>query len=63
MLGFLYLRNKVKKDEIFRKEWEEKYKELDIDFQFLWKFVNLPDTSFAKIIGFCFTFKRIRYAI
>ncbi len=54
MLGFLYLRNKVKKDEIFRKEWEEKYKELDIDFQFLWKFVNLPDTSFAKIIGFCF---------
>jgi hypothetical protein len=54
VFGFLYLRNKVKKDEKFRKEWEEKYKELDIDFQFLWKFVNLPDTSFAKIISFCF---------
>ena len=58
MLGFLYLRNKVKKDEIFRKEWEEKYKELDIDFQFLWKFVNL---HLLKLLAFAsFNKKLIR---
>ena len=44
----------VKKNNKFREEWEKKYKELDIDFQYLWRVVNLPEASFAKIISFCF---------
>ena len=54
VFGFLYLRNMVKKNNKFREEWEKKYKELDIDFQYLWRVVNLPEASFAKIISFCF---------
>ena len=40
-------------NEAFRKKWEEKYKELDIVYQFIWKAMLLPDTAFAKIIKYC----------
>ena len=54
LFGFIYLRDIIRKDEKFREKWQKKYKELDIDFQYLWRVVNLPDASFAKIISFCF---------
>ena len=54
VFGFFLLRRIVRSDEEFREKWNKKYKQLDIDFQFMWRMVNLPDASFANIIKFCF---------
>ena len=48
------LRNKIKNDGNFKKTWNEKYNTLPLEFQFLWRTVNLPDAAFAQIIRFCF---------
>ena len=53
---FFMMRHLVKnvKYEKFKKEWENKYKELNIAYQFIWRAINLPDAIFAKIIKYCF---------
>ena len=54
LFGFFLLRRIVRSDEKFREKWNKKYKQLDIDFQYIWRMINLPDASFANIIQFCF---------
>ena len=54
VFGFFLLRKIVKGNKKFKEEWDEKYRGLDIDYQYMWKMVNLPDNSFSKIIQFCF---------
>ena len=53
LFWFFMMRRLINKDEAFRKKWEEKYKQLDIVYQFIWKAMLLPDTAFAKIIKYC----------
>ena len=54
LFKFFVLRKMAKENEQFKEKWNNKYKELDIDFRYLWNTVNLPDAIFAKIIKYCF---------
>ncbi len=53
LFGFFLMRNWIKKNEKFKQEWDNKYKELDIEYQYIWRAINLPDAVFAKIIKYC----------
>ena len=53
--GLFSLKFKSNKDKNFRNIWDKKFKELPIDYKFLWKAVNLPDNckySFYLIIKY-----------
>jgi hypothetical protein len=50
---YFILRYVAKKDNKFKKEWEKRYKELPIQYQYMWRTVNLPDTIFSGIIKYC----------
>ena len=52
--GFFILRHMVKKVNIFKEKWEKEYKNLPIEFQYLWRVVNLPDNPYSVIIKYCF---------
>ena len=54
LFGFFLLRKILKNNKEFLEKWNKGYKKLDIEFQYVWRFVNLPDSSFVKIIEFCF---------
>lgn len=54
LFRFFMLRNLAKKDEKFKKTWDEKYNELPNDFKYLWRTINLPNTVFAPIIKYCY---------
>lgn len=54
LLSLIILRVKIKNDEKFKEEWNKKYKELPIEYQYLWKAVILPDSSFYQILDYCF---------
>ena len=54
LFGFFLLRKILKNNKEFLEKWNKEYKKLDIEFQYVWRFVNLPDSSFVKIIEFCF---------
>ena len=54
LFGFFLLRKILKNNKEFLEKWNKEYKKLDKEFQYIWRFVNLPDFSFAKIIEFCF---------
>ena len=54
LLGFLLVKHKIKKDKKFKEEWDNKYKNLAIEYQYIWRAVNLPDTSFSCILKYCF---------
>ncbi len=49
---YFLLRSKVKKDKVYKEEWEKKYKSLPIEFQYIWKLINLPDAPFSQIIKY-----------
>jgi hypothetical protein len=51
---YFMLRYLVKKNKKFKEEWDEKYKNLPSDFQFLWRTVNLSDAPFSQIIKYCY---------
>jgi hypothetical protein len=51
--SYYILRYLTKKDNNFKKEWEKKYKELPIQYQYIWRTINLPDTIFSGIIKYC----------
>ena len=53
LFGFFLMRNWIKKNKAFKEEWDNKYKELNIEYQYIWRAINLPDAAFAKIIQFC----------
>ena len=52
--GFFILRHMVKKDNKFKEKWEKDYKNLPIEFQYLWRVVNLPDNPYSVIIKYCY---------
>ena len=52
--GFFILRHMVKKDNKFKEKWEKDYKNLPIEYQYLWKVVNLPDNPYSIIIKYCY---------
>ena len=54
LFGFFLLRKILKNNKEFLEKWNKEYKKLDKEFQYIWRAVNLPDFSFAKIIEFCF---------
>ena len=53
LFKFFFLRHLVKKDEEFKKKWDEKYNELAPEFKTIWRTVNLPDNCFNIIINTC----------
>ena len=54
LFSIFMLRYKIQKDENFKKTWDEKCNTLYLEYQFLWRTVNLPDDAFAQIIRFCY---------
>lgn len=53
LFKFFFLRHLIKKDEEFKKKWDEKYNELSPEFKMIWRTVNLPDNCFNIIINTC----------
>ncbi len=53
LFGYFLMRNWVKKNEEFKKKWDNEYKKLNVEYQFIWKAMNLPDAAFTKIIKYC----------
>jgi len=52
--GIFILRYLVKKKPLFKEEWDKKQKDLPLDFQFIWRAVNLPeDRLLSYILRFC----------
>jgi len=54
LFPYLMLRVKIKNDKKFKEEYNKKYKELPIEYQYLWKTIFLPDAVFSQIIKYCF---------
>ena len=54
LFPFFMLRNKAKKDSKFKIDWDNNFKNLPIQYQYIWKFINLPDSIFSTIIKYCF---------
>ena len=52
-IGFFQLRFRLKKDEKFKKEWNEKESTLSESDKVLLRTCLLPDTAFNEIIKFC----------
>jgi hypothetical protein len=55
LFRFFMLKYLVKKDAQFKDKWDKQYTSLPEDFQYIWKFANLPDACFFGIIKFCFS--------
>ena len=53
LFKFLELRNKIKKNEEFKNKMDKDIENLDIVYKYIWKTVNLPNTPFASVLGFC----------
>ena len=52
---FFMLKYVVKKDAQFKDKWDKQYTSLPKDYQYIWKFANLPDACFFNIIKYCFS--------
>ena len=52
LFGYFMLRNFLKNKE-FKENWDLKYNELSVEFQYLWKSVNLPDVVFSLVMKYC----------
>ena len=50
---FFVLRYLINKNPTFKEEWDKKYKDLPIEYQYIWKFINLPKSLFSFIIKYC----------
>ena len=51
--SYFILRYLTKKDDKFKKEWEKKFQKLPIQYQYIWRTVNLSDIVFSGIIKYC----------
>ena len=49
----IILKYLIKNDKEFVKRIEKELDTLDIEYKYIWRVINLPDTSFACIIKFC----------
>ena len=54
LFSFFMLRHKSKNDAQFKEEWDKKYKNIPIEYQYIWKFINLDEKPFKSIIKYCF---------
>ena len=52
LFGYFLIRYRIK-NEKFKEYWDNKIKDLDILYQYLWKTAHLPDAIFLTIIKFC----------
>ena len=52
LFGYFMLRNFLKNKK-FKENWDLKYNELSVEFQYLWKSVNLHDAVFALVMKYC----------
>ena len=50
---FFILRYIIKKNPKFKEEWDKKCKDLAIEYQYIWKFINLPNSIFSFILQYC----------
>jgi len=53
LFRFIFLRYLIKKDEQFKKKIDEKIESFEIEYKYMWRFLNLPDIPFSSIIKFC----------
>ena len=51
--GIFILRHLIKNKPKFKEEWDKKQKDLPMDFQFIWRAVNLPEAPLFQIIKYC----------
>ena len=52
LFRFLMLRYKIKIDAKFKEEWEKNYKSLPIEYQYIWRFINLSEEYLKNIIKY-----------
>lgn len=53
LFRFIFLRYLIKKDEQFKKRIDKEIESFEIEYKYMWRFLNLPDTPFSCIIKFC----------
>ena len=53
LFKFFLLRYLVKKKDSFKKEYDEKYEQLPLEYKYIWRTINLPDNIYSFIIRFC----------
>jgi len=53
IVGILFLRNLIKKDTKFKEEWDKKQESLPLEFKYIWRVANLPETLLSQIFKFC----------
>ena len=54
LIGIFMVRHLIRKDPKFKEENEKKFKDFELSYQYLWRTLNLPDSSFLSIIKYCF---------
>ena len=52
LYGYYVLKYLIKRDANFKDNWNNKYKDLQITYQYLWKTVNMPDKIYYGIIKY-----------
>ena len=52
LYGYFIVRYFIKKKDNFKETWNNKYKKIKIDYQYLWKTLNLPDKMYYGIIKY-----------
>ena len=54
LFGFFILRYMIKSKPNFKEEWDSKSKSLNVEYKYIWRFINLPNSLFFYIIKYCF---------
>ena len=52
MFTFFLLRHKSKNDSKFEEKWDKDYKNLDIEYQYIWKLIKLPNLLLLSIFKY-----------
>ena len=52
LFGYFMLRHLLKNKK-FKENWDKQYNKLSIEFQYIWKSVNLPDAIFSLVMKYC----------
>ena len=52
LFGIFIVRYLNKNNKEFKKNWDEKYKEIPMEYQYMWKMINLPDNTYYGILRY-----------
>ena len=52
MFTFFLLRHKSKNDSKFEEKWDKDYKNLDIEYQYIWRLIKLPNLLLLSIFKY-----------